>query len=122
VQHLPRKIFLLVLLLFSSSYGEVIFHKMGNRNIKYVKSEGNYFLYGSEKLQSNNTIIIVGKIDNPEEFGKTQSLQFIKKNRTGSMLFKNLTEIDLIEKCNSLQNLDEVESAEPNWKRERGLK
>jgi hypothetical protein len=117
---LLNRIFL-VFLFSSSIFAENIYHKTVNKNIKYLKSGNQYSLY-SEKLETDGTLLIRGNIQNPKKFGEENGLKFLRKSSTGTLVFKNLSQIEIIEKCNELQNLPEIEIAEPNWKRERKVK
>ncbi|EJF07279.1 hypothetical protein ThvES_00005960 [Thiovulum sp. ES] len=111
----------LFLLFTNFLFSEEIYHKVGNKSVKYFKSGNSYSLY-NENLETDGTILIRGKIENPTDFAQKYNLEFLKRNSTGTFLFLILSEDEIIEVCNKLQNLDDVETAEPNWKRKRGLK
>jgi hypothetical protein len=103
--------------------------KSEKRDLKSVDGE-TYFLYGVEnsstKLVSQGTVVLeFSKVLDGEElesFSKEAELQLIRKNSTGTYLFKNLSGENIVDKCNNLYRFEEVVSATPNWRRERKLK
>ena len=134
-----KKIFLLLfptaLYLFGN---EIITLKGENRDITFLKESesrdaksisqnSTYYRYGlkneSTKVISNGTIIVNFKtVPDIQQFSKENSLELIRKNSTGTYIFKILENIDIIEKVNELSDLANIEVASPNWKRSRGLK
>jgi hypothetical protein len=123
----------LFLLLTSLLSAETIYLNSGDgKRVKLFKESRKlqnldrdiYFLYNREsKLISNGTLSIHFSEAPPlDVFIKKYKLEFIRKNSTGTYIFKSLDNSDIVEKCNSVYAEKEVLSATPNWKRERGLK
>jgi hypothetical protein len=112
---------LLFLLFTNFLFSEEIYHKFGNKRVKYFKSGNSYSFY-NENLETDGTVLIRGKIESPTDFAQKYDLKFLKINSTGTFLFLILSEDEIIEVCNRLQILDGIETVEPNWKRKRDLK
>jgi len=86
-----------------------------------------YYIYGikesSSKVISNGTLIITFKNEpNIQQFVEKNNLSLIRKNSTGSYIFLNLENIDIIDKSNNLIKIENIKYVSPNWKRIRGLK
>lgn len=97
------------------------------RSLKSEDSRGVYYLYGIKrngtKVTSNNTLIIKLKDGiNPERFAEENSLKLIRRNSTGTYIFKNLSNEDVVLVSNRLKTLPSIISVSPNWRRVRGLK
>lgn len=105
--------------------------EVSSRNSKSISDKSIYYIYGekseSTKYISDGTVILKFRdfqtLDKIESFEKDYSLELLRKNSTGTYLFKNVDKNeDIINKSNKLFNLETVQFASPNWKRVRGLK
>jgi len=87
------------------------------------KSENIYYMYGVQKVISNGKLNIKFKeVPDIQEFSNQNSLKFIRKNSTGTYLFYNLSNKNIIEKSNNLSKLDFIQLVSPSWNRGRKLK
>lgn len=97
------------------------------RGLKSEANEEIYYLYGVKsdrtKVVSNGTLVIeLEKDTDLKEFAESNNLKFVRENSTGTYIFKNLSNEDIVLVSNRLNSLSETISVTPNWKRERGLK
>ena len=116
------------ILILKSGKRDLSFLKETNfRNLQSVSNNSIYYMYGikneNTKVVSDGTIVI-GFISTPniEKFSEENSLKLIRRNSSGTYIFKNLESIDIIKRSNQLSNLDNIKIVAPNWKRVRGLK
>jgi len=126
------KFILLVLFSIFTLSAEIMILKNEKRNIpfstekrdlKSYKSQKIYYMYGVQKFISNGNLNInFKKIPNMQKFSNENSLKFIRKNSTGTYLFKNLSQTDIILKSNNLKSLDFIKEVSPSWNRGRSLK
>jgi hypothetical protein len=126
------KVILLAIFLLSTVLGETKILIGEKRNTIFVKTSRiptsnfknqTYYMYGTKKVLSNGTLIIKFKeLPSIETFSNDNSLQLIRKNSTGTFIFKNLSEDDIIDKANELSKKEFILLARPSWKGLRVVK
>jgi hypothetical protein len=132
------KIFLVILISFGFSFNlladEVLVLKGQYRDVSFqkdireitsIKNNQEVKVYRDifgRNYISNNTIIIKfkNKVD-IDSFSKKYKLKYLRKNNTGSYVFQNISDINILEKSNQIFELDFVENVSPNWIRKRKL-
>ena len=123
----PLSLFSENIILKSEKRDITFFKDNSSRNLKSDSKNSVYYIYGikdeSAKFISDGTVIVsfLSSI-NISKFSKDNKLELIRKNSSGTYIFRNLENIDIIEKSNKLSNLENIKIASPNWKRARGLK
>jgi len=136
--NITMKIFLMILISFSFFVNlvadEVVILKGENRDVSFKKGfrEVN-FINNNRKIKvyydifgrryfSNNTIIVKFKKDiNIVNFEKKYNLKYLRQNNTGSYVFQNIDNMDIIIKSNQIFKLNFVKSVSPNWIRKKQL-
>jgi len=134
-----KKVFSTIILINLSLFSdELKILKGQKRDITFLKGESFrelktgsknriYYIYGikdkESQIISNGSLIITFKNSfNLQNFEKVNGLKLVRKNSTGSYIFNNIENIDIIEKSNILIELENIKTVNPNWLRKRGLK
>jgi|GEM_PF-6084417 hypothetical protein len=95
---------------------ETVYIKITRENSEDDDSKG-------EKVWNNGSILVSLEDDiDPEKFAKKHDLSVTRQNKNGTFVFQIEDDSDVIKKCNRLQKLRGVNSAEPNWRRKRDYK
>ncbi len=95
---------------------ETLYIKVTRENSEDDDSKG-------EKVWNNGSILVSLEDDiDPEKFAKKHGLSVTRQNKNGTFVFQIEDDSDVIKKCNRLQKLRGVNSAEPNWRRKRDYK